>query len=222
MAGDWLKIEASTPDKPEVFEIATQCKISTADAFGRLFLVWRLFDQHTESGNASNVTWAYLDHVVGVSGFAEAMHAVGWLEGGSDGAAGVTLPNFARHNGNTAKNRALTAKRVATHKKRKANDEVTDIALPREEKRRSKRTSPSPSLNGHKRKPETQAPDAFEITEPMWSWATEQGVAHERVEAETAKFLDHHKAKASKFSDWQAAWRTWMRKAVEFSAARRH
>ncbi len=77
-------------------------------------------------------------------------------------------------------------------------------------------------LNGHKRKAETPPPDSFEITETMWTWATEQGVAHERVEAETAKFLDHHKAKASKFSDWNAAWRTWMRNSVEFAQRRAH
>jgi hypothetical protein len=138
MAGDWLKIEAVTPDKPEVFEIATLCSITPDDAFGKLFRVWRWFDQQTENGNARNVTWAYLDHVVGVSGFAKAMHSVGWLNGGEHGNAGVTLPNFDRHNGKTAKSRALTAKRVATHKERRANDEVTQAPLPREEKRRSK------------------------------------------------------------------------------------
>ena len=143
MAGDWLKIEAVTPDKPEVFEIATLCKITPDDAFGKLFKVWRLFDQQTENGNARNVTWAYLDHVVGVTGFAEAMHVVGWLHGGDDGKTGVTLPNFDRHNGKTAKSRALTAKRVATHKKRSANAEVTQEPLPREEKRRTTPIAPT-------------------------------------------------------------------------------
>lgn len=136
MAGDWLKIEAVTPDKPEVFEIATLCKVTPDDAFGKVFRVWRLFDQQTENGNASNVTWAYLDHVVGVTGFAQAMFNVGWLAGGDDGKSGVTLPNFDRHNGKTAKARALTAKRVATHKERSANAKVTQTPLPREEKRR--------------------------------------------------------------------------------------
>ena len=72
-----------------------------------------------------------------------------------------------------------------------------------------------------RKKPATRAPDAFEITEPMWGWAQEQGVAHERIETETAKFLDHHKAKGSLFSDWPAAWRKWMRNVVEFAAARK-
>lgn len=72
-----------------------------------------------------------------------------------------------------------------------------------------------------RKKPATRAPDSFEITEPMWAWAQEQGVVHERIETETAKFLDHHKAKGSAFIDWPAAWRKWMRNVVEF-AARSH
>lgn len=142
MAGDWLKIEANTPDKPEVFEIATQLSITPEEAFGRLFLVWRWFDQHTENGNAHNVSDSYINRISGVAGFAQAMRSVGWLDMKSDGGLGVSLPKFDRHNGKTAKTRALTAKRVATHKQRNGNAEVTDGALPREEKRRDKNKAP--------------------------------------------------------------------------------
>ncbi|MCU7807829.1 MAG: hypothetical protein KZQ73_08190, partial [Candidatus Thiodiazotropha sp. (ex Semelilucina semeliformis)] len=50
----------------------------------------------------------------------------------------LTLPHFDRHNGKTAKNRALTAKRVAKHK---ANGKVTSEALSREEKEKNKKTN---------------------------------------------------------------------------------
>lgn len=136
MAGDWLKIECNTPDKPEVFEIAAQLGITIPEAFGRLFFVWRLFDQQTEDGNAATVTQAYVDHVAGVTGFASAMRKAGWLAGGEDGQPGIMLPDFANHNGKTAKSRVLTARRVATHKKLKGNAAVTLTPLPREEKRR--------------------------------------------------------------------------------------
>lgn len=141
MAGDWLKIEANTPDKPEVIGIADMLGISPPHAFGCLFMVWRWFDQHTTSGNASFVTKVTVDRLSGVTGFADAMVRVGWLLIADDGS--ITLPNFGRHNGETAKQRGLTAKRVANHKS-KGNEgsnassvsEVTDDALPREEKRR--------------------------------------------------------------------------------------
>jgi hypothetical protein len=137
VAGDWLKVEGVTPDKPEVFEIATLLKIPPTDAFGRLFLVWRWFDAHTENGNAANVSAAYIDHIAGVAGFAQAMQSVRWLDASADGAMGCTLPHFDRHNGKTAKSRALTSKRVAKHKERNANGALTLAPLPREEKRRS-------------------------------------------------------------------------------------
>jgi hypothetical protein len=36
------------------------------------------------------------------------------------------------------------------------------------------------------------------------------------VKVEVANFSNHHASKGSKFIDWQAAWRTWMGKAIEF------
>jgi hypothetical protein len=54
----------------------------------------------------------------------------------------LTLPNFDRHNGQTAKNRVLTAKRVATYKKgnaggnAKGNAAIVTSALPKEDKNR--------------------------------------------------------------------------------------
>jgi hypothetical protein len=138
MAGDWIKMEVSTPDKPEVLAITVRLGWDDPDlTVGKLFRVWRWFDQHTTDGNAAGVTKALLDRIAGVSGFADAMQSVGWLLV-SD--MGLSLPNHEKHCGKTAKDRAQTAKRVATHKqKRTANaDSVTESvsdALPREDKR---------------------------------------------------------------------------------------
>jgi NACalpha-BTF3-like transcription factor len=140
MAGDWIKVETSTPDKPEVIGIADLLSIPPQHAFGCLFMVWRWFDQHTTEGNARYVTKMTVDRLSGVTGFAEAMHKVGWLEYDKDGS--ITLPNFGRHCGDTAKSRALTAKRVAKHKEKgnaKGNADSVSGALPREEKRREEK-----------------------------------------------------------------------------------
>lgn len=152
MAGEWIKMEACTPDKAEVLAITARMGWDDPDlTVGKLFRIWRWFDQHTTDGNADGVTFSLLDRIVGVSGFCSAMQSVGWLVAQD---AGVTLPNFDRHNGNTSKNRALTAKRVANHKANaKANatgnaDTVTD-ALPREEKRRED-IDTSPNGDGDK------------------------------------------------------------------------
>lgn len=134
MAGDWLKIECSTPDKPEVFLIAERLGFNDSDSVvGKLLRVWIWADQQTEDGNAPSVTKALLDRVAGAPGFADAMIETGWLRPAK---TGFVFPNFDRHNGRTAKNRAQTAKRVARSKSKKGNAKVTVDALPREEKRR--------------------------------------------------------------------------------------
>lgn len=153
MAGDWLKVETCTPDKPEVIGIADILGIPPAHAFGSLFLIWRWFDQHTTEGNASFVTKVTVDRLSGNAGFADAMAKVGWLVVNADGV--VSLPHFDRHNGETAKQRSLTAKRVAKSKAKSngkgnasgnddSNATVTDNALPREEKRRENIKPPIP------------------------------------------------------------------------------
>lgn len=133
----WLKVEIETPDKPEIWAMAEMLAIDADTVFGKVFRVWKWFDQHTEDGNAAGVTFLLVDRVTGISGFAVAMEKVGWLVTTDDG---LSLPKFDRHNGQTAKNRANTAARVAKHKaaNAKGNDMVTreplPTALPRERK----------------------------------------------------------------------------------------
>jgi hypothetical protein len=140
MAGDWLKFELNTPEKPEVLAITIELGYDDPDlTVGKLLKVWRWFDQHTVDGNAPSVTPALLDRLIGVTGITQAMSKVGWLDIYVSG--GVGLPHFDRHNGKTAKERALTAKRVASHKASKdangtGNGDSVTSALPREEKRR--------------------------------------------------------------------------------------
>ncbi|MYZ41401.1 conserved phage C-terminal domain-containing protein [Schauerella aestuarii] len=157
MAGDWIKFEVNTPEKQEVLAITFAMGWEDPDlTVGKLLRVWRWFDQQTVDGNAPSVSAALLDRIAGVSGFAQAMANVGWLVVSE---AGVSLPNFDRHNGKTAKDRALTAKRVASHKANakgngKGNGSSVTSALPKEEKRREedkeKTLSGKPDLSGQK------------------------------------------------------------------------
>lgn len=64
----------------------------------------------------------------------------------------------------------------------------------------------------------TTAPDEFPVTDPMREWAAAQGLTDPRhLTHQTELFLDHHRAKGSKFRDWTAAWRTWMRRSREYA-----
>ena len=108
MAGDWIKFESATPDKPEVWAIAAALGIDPDAVVGKLLRVWGWFDQQTEEGNAPSVSKMLLDRLVGVSGFCKAVIDANWMH---DDGATLSLPHFDRHNGKTAKNRAVTAKR---------------------------------------------------------------------------------------------------------------
>lgn len=152
MAGEWIKFECSLPEKPETLAIAAAMGWTDPDlAVGKLMRLFRWFDQQTVDGNAARVTPALLDQVLGVTGLTLAVASVGWLTV-SEG--GVSLAKFDRHNGESAKQRAQTAKRVAKHKgNAKANDEGNaagvSSALPREEKRREEiEDTPQPPQAG--------------------------------------------------------------------------
>ncbi len=87
---------------------------------GRLMVVWAWFDQITASGELSGVSFADIDEIAGSQGFAAAMHQAGWLAG-EDGK--LQVPNWERHNGNSAKARALEAE---AKRLRRLSDNVSD------------------------------------------------------------------------------------------------
>lgn len=148
MAGDWIKFEVSTLDKQEVSLLADMLGIDHDAVIGKLLRVWAWADQNVtiESNGESNgdsvtvsVTTSFLDRLTFCPGFSKALESVGWLVIGD---RQVVLPNFARHNGKTAKERGLAAKRAAKFKD-KGNDKsnggsVTSSVtseLPKEDKR---------------------------------------------------------------------------------------
>lgn len=90
---------------------------------GKLIRVWSWADQNSVNGSAVKVSAAFLDRLTAKKGFAAAMRSVGWLSG-EDG--NLSLSNFERHNGETAKARAETNRRVANHRQRNAAT-VTDV-----------------------------------------------------------------------------------------------
>lgn len=151
MAGDWIKIEHTTPDKPEVDAIARELGIDPDAATGKLIRLWIWADQQTISGNAASVTESLIDRITYQPGFSAALRKVGWLQARS---GSLALPNFAQHNGQTAKARAVTSRRVSEHRRGRNASAVTDVTpgplpkpLPekrREEKKSANADSPLP------------------------------------------------------------------------------
>jgi hypothetical protein len=228
MAGDWIKFETTTPDKPEIFAIAEQLQLDPDAVVGKILRVWIWADSQTENGRLpvrklsasqtdichATVLHRIVDRLVSVPGFASAMEAVGWLD--HDG----SLPRFDRHNGKSAKKRALDLQR----KRAERTPSVHDLSAPkadknrtrdREERRDIKKEDPPDLLKkaaskdqNHRQKKTKRAPDDFLITEAMQAWAAEecQGID---LAYHTQKFLDHTFGTARQ--DWTATWRNWMR-----------
>lgn len=215
MAGDWLKLEANTPEKEEVLAITARLGWDDADlTVGKLFRLWRWFDQHTTNGNAARVTPTLLDRIIGVSGFCEAVQEVGWLQISE---CGVTLPKFDRHNGQTAKSRALTAKRVANHKanakcNEQGNANTVSGALPREEKRREDISTAdaverAPAARG------TRLPADFVLPDDWIAFCESERPDLNPYET-GQRFADYWHGVAGakgRKADWLATWRNWVR-----------
>lgn len=225
MAGPWLKMECATPEKPEVLAITAAMGWDDPDlTVGKLFRLWRWFDQHTTDGNAARVTSALLDRVVGVTGFVQAVADAGWLTVNGDG---ISLSNFDRHNGDTAKNRALTAKRVADHKANakgngegnaEGNGESVTGALPRGRGRGRDRSNASipNGIDSAKPRASKKCPESFVVTDELKTWANTECPGVDLMR-ETAKFRDHTFKVA--YTDWPGTWRNWIRKAVQYGGA---
>lgn len=102
---------------------------------------------------------------------------------------------------------------------------TTRLEQEQEQEQEQKYLSPpvSPPTGGapqpKPKKKSTPVPDSFPLTDEMICWAQGQGL-NGNIQSVTDSFLDHHRAKGSKFIDWVAAWRTWIRNEVKFSGAK--
>ena len=109
MAGHWIKWEKGLLRKPEVMTIAGELGVSDYHAAAVCMAVWEWADDVTIDGNIKAKP-EVVDKVSYQPGLAKAMQDVGWLTVVKDG---IRFPNYDRHNGRTAKERALDANRKA-------------------------------------------------------------------------------------------------------------
>jgi hypothetical protein len=117
MAGSWIKFRHDLIDAPEIRRLARACGVTRDDVYGKLFRLWSWFDRHSRNGRVADETDDLVDEIVGHSGFAAALVSVGWLDHDQ---GGIVIPNWDRHNSETAKQRALDAARKAAARDQEA------------------------------------------------------------------------------------------------------
>ena len=200
MAGDWIKMRVALADDPAVIAMADALGEDEFSIVGRLHHLWSWADTQSRDGHAKGVTARWIDRYVRRDKFADAMITVGWLEVIEDG---IRFPNFERHNGETAKSRALAAnrkqkQRAVTQSSHDVSRTERDESVTREEKRREEKKEEKPA-----RKRAVSLPAEFGISQRVRDWAKEKG--HDRLEAHFDYFIGYARAKAPTYADWDQA-----------------
>lgn len=119
MAGDWIKMRSNLWDDPRIAKLCDITDQSEAAIVGGLYWLWATADQHSEDGLMHGLTLRAIDRKTGIPGFGEALVVAGWL---ADHPEGVRIVRFNEHNGESAKKRCQTAKRVANFKAKNAQE----------------------------------------------------------------------------------------------------
>lgn len=221
MADSWIKFDSATPEKPEVWAIAEDIGIDPDAVVGKLLRIWIWFDQQTLMGDAPSVTKKLLDRAVGVPGFCDAVIRAGWMieENGN-----LMCSNFDRHNGKTAKKRALTAKRNAEWRAKTnappnaAHDADRDApSVTSASPRVRVRDKEKPTNVGKKKaskKVATLVPALWVPDTALADWFAEQGFEFNIADM-TRQFIDGCHAKGLKYVDHRAAFRNWSKNRHE-------
>jgi hypothetical protein len=114
MADDWIKVRVNLHEQGEVFELTRLLKTRTEVVVFLLIRFWAWADGQTTDGQLPFSKPLDIDTIVGRKGFSDALRSVGWLKV-TEGK--VSIPNFDRHNGKSAKERALDADRKRQERK---------------------------------------------------------------------------------------------------------
>lgn len=220
MSMNWLKIDKSTPDKPEVYQIAAIVDIDPELVFTKLVRMWAWFDDHTTDGNAPGVIKSLLDRITGVTGFVDAVVSVGWAreENGY-----LSMSGFEKHTSASAKKRAQGAARQAKSRESQASDSNAESnassvtkTLPDEDEDKS--------LNKIKKsKKRTAMPEQFDLPQEWRDLAVRYAATKQipfNPEEQFEQFCNHHRAKGSLFVCWKSAWGTWYQNAAKFYGER--
>jgi hypothetical protein len=213
MAGDWIKMRCDLFTHPKVVRISSALKADTLRTIGGLMSVWCLFDAHSIDGNLEGYEPQNLDTHLRWDGFSAAMMSVQWLE--YNPAAGLFLPRFDSHNGQSAKRRAQDADRKKDVRKESASEADKKETKSGPEKRREEKsnTEGKPSVARSSKR----CPASFEVTAELMDWSTEKcPLVAQALETETFRDYTFNRA----ISDWDGAWRNWMRKSQKDAEAR--
>jgi hypothetical protein len=127
MALNWIKWVKGLVRRREILAVANKLGTDRRIAACLCMELWEWADENTIDGHVEGVTAGDIDGIVAWDGFSLAVESVGWLrihEGG------CSFPRWDRHNGKSAKRRALSAERTDKSRKKKALIECNASVTP--------------------------------------------------------------------------------------------
>ena len=208
MAGDWIKVRIDLVDDPDVFILSDLLSIESPTVVGHLVAFWSWLDRHTADGKEIKLSESMIDRRVGLPGFASSLRQIGWLSGEN---MALELPNYDRHNGSSAKARALEseAKRLRRNAKNEGLNNVGQMSdkkslkcQTREEKRREE-LKKNIKKKAQPKKAKTSLPKDFSISDQVKAWAEKNN--HQNLDKHLDSFVLKAKAKNYQYVDWDSA-----------------
>ena len=123
----WIKLQTSLPKSAKLLVLAEVLRVKRAEALG-LAMEWFCWLDEQCTDGSTGMTPRMVNEVIGHKRFADGLVAIGWAELDAEGR--VCVVDFDAHNGQSAKTRAMTAKRMAAGRLSKKCDaeSVTEIA----------------------------------------------------------------------------------------------
>ena len=244
---DWSKVNTTLPREPRVLKLARLMGCSRHEALGYMLEWLSWLDGVTQDGEtgltAEQVDELFMCNAKSVTPcnatFVQAMLAVGWAGVNEHGE--IYAVNYTEHNGESAKKRAQTAKRVSNMRERERHAKsVTPCnakSVTREEKNNiDKQKEGNSALNtvcvgteAQQRRAGKPTPESSEEVRRFMAGQAVCGLKGEELDACASGFFDDMEAcgwtarNGAPLYDWQAAARkylnTWQRKAAGGSKA---
>jgi hypothetical protein len=181
MAGDWIKMRIDLAGDPAVISVAAALGFPDEDTVvGKLHRIWAWASLQLTDGNAHGVTKMFIDRLVSVTGFADALEKAGWLEVHE---WGIVIPKWDNHNSKSAKKRALGADRAEEHRNAHCVTKVLQKRYQRREEKMMTPPTPQGAAGGGHPSPE-KSPDTLTTD---WGFSQVEAETIRRVPGITAE-----------------------------------
>lgn len=122
----WIKLQTSLPKSAKLLVLAEVLRVKRAEALG-LAMEWFCWLDEQCTDGSTGMTPRMVNEVIGHKRFVDGLVAIGWAELDADGR--VCVVDFDAHNGQSAKARAMTARRIAAGRLSKKSNaaSVTEV-----------------------------------------------------------------------------------------------